>query len=660
MHQVTFAFFSKVGLRLSRLVGLAVCSVGSVLRKALLFKKFVLLSMLWMSSAVAVSAEISDQLRLLNPMVYFSADNLASAEDGSLNEVGYESLRYLGGEPVTVPSFLGEHAGKALRLNGQDSLSLFTGFLEGLSSDVVLGGYFNYRWDEAAPEWQCLFSVGNRFALLFGDGGLRAYVDENGVSRSEHIAAELDKPSDGLFIVFAPFEVEVYLGLKKIWALEVPDGVSSLSGLDITLGNCSSSAKAELVKENVSGFQGDIDELIVVRNDAWHEFMPLQPSRMVLPKTEQLHASRSSVLARKSVVENEPPVSCSNPELEGGSVDSTMTRAVLMMAAFGYYPLQSQRWSDGLYSVWQDESSFVAFLYPEITRRESLNAEASYYVKGEDDSKSHYLNYEIAENVLGILNGTPGYSYGRDGLSYLAPMEQAVERIRYDCSGDDVGCQNLYRALDQGVAFGKPSISSFNLVSDSLPSVYERSLKELSFSFSAPLTDQNSPAKVLDSGLVKLYLASDADSNAEVEIPVKALGQGRDLRLEFESRIRDGRYRVVFDASLSSNAGVALGEERVYEFSIEIGDVLVDINRFVGAYDSSLDGKRLIVDGAELTISGHHDFESVVVRNQGVITAQVGQALKIAAESISVDSVSRIDVSGRGLLGTTAIGSYTG
>ncbi|HSX88823.1 MAG TPA: hypothetical protein VLG17_12610, partial [Pseudomonas sp.] len=96
-------------------------------------------------------------------------------------------------------------------------------------------------------------------------------------------------------------------------------------------------------------------------------------------------------------------------------------------------------------------------------------------------------------------------------------------------------------------------------------------------------------------------------------------------------------------------------------------ELLINSNTVIGAADFQHDGKSLIVEGATLTLSGTHSFESVVLRNSAILTTPVQAALTLNAVSVDVDASSRIDLSAKGKLPDTSLstnyysgGSYGG
>src|SRR5690606_22946026 len=81
----------------------------------------------------------------------------------------------------------------------------------------------------------------------------------------------------------------------------------------------------------------------------------------------------------------------------------------------------------------------------------------------------------------------------------------------------------------------------------------------------------------------------------------------------------------------------------------------------IAATDTTYDNHDIVIDGAEVTIDGEHAFESLKIINGGVVTHSVEQSINITVNGpIEIDSTSSIDVSGKGLLGDSSAGRYTG
>ncbi len=100
--------------------------------------------------------------------------------------------------------------------------------------------------------------------------------------------------------------------------------------------------------------------------------------------------------------------------------------------------------------------------------------------------------------------------------------------------------------------------------------------------------------------------------------------------------------------------------------------VTIDTDFSLGAGDASLDGQDVIVDHATFTVAGAHSLASLQVINGGLVThdpatdGQAERALRLMiAGSVTIDSSSRIDASGKGYAvagspGAGTMGNYAG
>ena len=151
----------------------------------------------------------------------------------------------------------------------------------------------------------------------------------------------------------------------------------------------------------------------------------------------------------------------------------------------------------------------------------------------------------------------------------------------------------------------------------------------------------------------KLGEVSFADSTASLNVAEVLLLQANNSQL---TQVRDIAVTDLLMAGGSwIQAGHALNAER-YTFD---GSTLDLSGAFSGVQTD------LIVDGFTVTLNQSATWRKVRVLNGGLITTPVAsdsftQAVVITADEIEVDASSRIDVSGKGQLGTTAIGTYTG
>ncbi|HSX88952.1 MAG TPA: hypothetical protein VLG17_13280, partial [Pseudomonas sp.] len=634
-------------------------------------RELALSCLLFGCAASAAATEIAGHLLKLDPLVYFGAESFQLDEVKGLNsgQAGV-SLSFSSNSPTTVPSFLGNHAGRALKLSGQESFELQADFLSeaNLAEGIVLG-FFAAPGLEPGAATQCLLSVGSNFALTLVEHSFKVYEQgENGRIVEWPDLLGPDEDQSAMFLVFSTNKVEVYKGFDKVWDFTVAGGTASLAGSQVVLGDCSAEVKEALIQEGIGGYEGWLDELTVVPGDSWREFSPLELSQSTMlmpfiargatrPQMSSWQAANTSIPRGPKAVEkmNDSfcPVDEGDPVVDEPIPDTSMVRTLLMMAGMGAYPLQAERRSNGSYSLLGGAiSSFAGFVYPATTQELPIERDAKLFIEGQDESGSLYHS---------AVGGQVEIFHKGEGFFMLAPLEGA-ERIEVDCYGDSEHCQNLYTRLDQGIAFGMPkSVEpvAFGLERDGLPNAYDRSLRSLSFTFSDALTAVDVPPQQLPDGLVKLYVADAGEQWAEQPIE-SSKASGNTLELAFNPRLKSGRYRVVFDTALNSYAGVALGEAQNYEFTVTSAELLVNSNTSIGQQDFQHDGKRLIVDGATLTLSGEHDYEAVVVRNSGIITSPANQRVTITADEIEVDASSRIDVSSKGSVGTAAVGAYAG
>ncbi len=118
-------------------------------------------------------------------------------------------------------------------------------------------------------------------------------------------------------------------------------------------------------------------------------------------------------------------------------------------------------------------------------------------------------------------------------------------------------------------------------------------------------------------------------------------------------------YSNVVSLSLMSGT-YAAGYETISENEIRIFQPIV-----IGASDTTFENKKIIIDDTNVTISGDHTFESIHIKNGGVLTTPVASSsftkgVKITANSIKVDAGSSIDISGKGKAADTATPQWTG
>jgi hypothetical protein len=92
-------------------------------------------------------------------------------------------------------------------------------------------------------------------------------------------------------------------------------------------------------------------------------------------------------------------------------------------------------------------------------------------------------------------------------------------------------------------------------------------------------------------------------------------------------------------------------------------DVLVESDTTVGLGDPSLEGQRVIVSGATLTLAGPHTFSDLILSNHAVLThvaaplGQPAQALRLTVTGqAQIDATSRLDANGLGYAETNTPG----
>ncbi|MCX2784377.1 LamG domain-containing protein, partial [Microbulbifer thermotolerans] len=83
---------------------------------------------------------------------------------------------------------------------------------------------------------------------------------------------------------------------------------------------------------------------------------------------------------------------------------------------------------------------------------------------------------------------------------------------------------------------------------------------------------------------------------------------------------------------------------------VDVDEVVIASDFYVSSEDNIIDGKKIIVDGATLTIDGSHNFNSITLQNGAVLTHSLSSNLLelVVADSVNIDSSSKIDLSGKG------------
>jgi len=166
----------------------------------------------------------------------------------------------------------------------------------------------------------------------------------------------------------------------------------------------------------------------------------------------------------------------------------------------------------------------------------------------------------------------------------------------------------------------------------------------------ATLTVINANVRVMAARLAEAVFT---DSTVTLDVDAVAVLRASD------SHFTQARDIEIGELSLSgggwSQAGFALDAKR-YEF---VGSLLDMSGAFGGAQTD------LVVEGFTVALHRSATWKKVRVLSGGVITTPLAsedftQAIAIKADEIEVDASSRIDVSGKGRLGTLVIGPYTG
>ena len=86
-------------------------------------------------------------------------------------------------------------------------------------------------------------------------------------------------------------------------------------------------------------------------------------------------------------------------------------------------------------------------------------------------------------------------------------------------------------------------------------------------------------------------------------------------------------------------------------------DVIISQNTTISAENTAYDNQSLIIDGCTVTVDGSHTFQALTLRSNAVLThsgATTTTTSKLdlnIATTLTIDSTSKIDVSGRGYLG---------
>src|SRR5690606_20518408 len=122
---------------------------------------------------------------------------------------------------------------------------------------------------------------------------------------------------------------------------------------------------------------------------------------------------------------------------------------------------------------------------------------------------------------------------------------------------------------------------------------------------------------------------------------------------------------VIFNQSLTvQSSSVTVSGDATFTQSVLVGNDAASAFITVGG-QLTVPNNALVVDGITLSLAQDHTFESIHIKNGGVLTTPVAteifkNGIAIEATTIIVDEGSRIDVSGKGFLGDSSAGRYTG
>src|SRR3989338_5374289 len=430
------------------------------------------LAWLFFACGASVSAtEIADNLLKLDPLVYFGAESFESDELKGLNRGRANSrLQYLfsGEQPTTQDSFLGAHAGQALHLDGQASLTLSLDFLAaaGEASTSKVMSFSAALAGETGATRQCLLSIGNAMALVLEEGSFRIYTpgtDGPQVEVPDVSGLQENRP---LTLVFARNQIELSTGLTPLWKGDFPEGVAGLANDSLTLGNCSAQVKSELLDEEIGGFQGDVDELAVLDAPA----LPWDEGQASVPAAE------------------------------------AMAKATLIQAALGFYPIEmTAQAQTGLYGL--DAEAFALFVFP----RPDVLDEIEYAVElclraAEPNCDSLYSSHDQGAEEVRIES-----FHKSEGFEWPSKIRNP-KTLELKCFGPEANCEAFRRMTSLGKAFGKPKsleAQAFTLVRTDLPAHYERSLTQLSLPFSVSLTEAGVGPQPVNEGLVTLFRSDE-------------------------------------------------------------------------------------------------------------------------------------------------------
>src|SRR5690606_20972661 len=122
---------------------------------------------------------------------------------------------------------------------------------------------------------------------------------------------------------------------------------------------------------------------------------------------------------------------------------------------------------------------------------------------------------------------------------------------------------------------------------------------------------------------------------------------------------------VIFNQSLTvQSSSVTVSGDATFTQSVLVGNDAASAFITIGG-QLTVPNNALVVDGITLSLAQDHTFESIHIKSGCVLTTPVAteifkNGIAIEATTIIVDEGSRIDVSGKGFLGDSSAGRYTG
>ncbi|MCP4942951.1 MAG: hypothetical protein GY924_13345, partial [Planctomycetaceae bacterium] len=139
---------------------------------------------------------------------------------------------------------------------------------------------------------------------------------------------------------------------------------------------------------------------------------------------------------------------------------------------------------------------------------------------------------------------------------------------------------------------------------------------------------------------------------------------GNTYRLDVAPEIDQGAYSIVIETDIvSAISGQVLNQDGIFPpgepedvysgpiDSVAWNTLTLSSDFSISATDTQLDGLDLVIDGATLTIDGVHQFSSLALLNNSILTHSTGQigGLQLDVGTVEIDGTSKIDVVGKGL-----------